>query len=406
MRVTIERLGHQGDGIAEGPVFVPGALPGELVEGDLTGDVIANARIVTPVADRVRPPCPHARVCGGCALQHARDEFVADWKTGVIRTALAAHGLETELRPIATSARRSRRRATLAGKRTKKGVIVGFHSRASDTVVPIPDCQLLHPDLMALLPALEELTSMAGSRKGALALHLTRSLTGPDLAVTGGKTLGPDLRMALGAFADAYGFARLTWEGEVLAQEVPPDQAMGAARVAPPPGAFLQATDEGERALVSAVLETVSGARKVADLFAGCGTFSLPLAAAAEVHAVEYGAAMLAALDRGWRHAEGLHRVTTEARDLFRRPLASEELNRFDAVVFDPPRAGAEAQVAELARSSVPVIAAVSCNPVTFARDARDLLAGGYRLDWVQPVDQFRWSPHVELAARFSRAPE
>ena len=403
MKVTIERLGHQGDGIAEGPVFVPGALPGELVEGDLSGDVIASPRIIMPVPERVRPPCPHTKACGGCALQHAADGFVADWKTDVIRTALAAHGIEAPMRPIATSPPRTRRRATLAGKRTKKGVIVGFHGRASDTVVPIPDCHLLHPDLMALIPALEELTTIAGSRKGMLAMGVTRSLTGPDLSVKGGKALDLDLRMALGALADRYGIARLSWEDEVIAQEVPPEQAFGAARVAPPPGAFLQATQEGEAALVSAVSESVSGARQVVDLFAGCGTFSLPLAAGAAVHAVEYGAEMLGALDRGWRNAEGLHRVTTEARDLFRRPLMAEELTGFDAAVIDPPRAGAEAQVAELARSAVPVIAAVSCNPVTFARDARDLCAGGYRLDWVQPVDQFRWSPHVELVARFSR---
>ncbi len=404
MRVTIARLGHQGDGIAEGPIYVPGALPGEEVEGQLSGDVLAAPRIVTPVAARVRPPCPHARACGGCALQHAEDGFVAAWKTEVIRTALAAHGIEADLRPIVTSPAQSRRRAVLAGKRTKKGVILGFHGRASDTVVPIPDCRLLHPDLMALLPALEELTAQAGSRKGALALNVTRSLTGADVAVRGGKTLDLDLRVALGALADRHGFARLSWEDEVIAQAVPPEQALGAARVAPPPGAFLQATQEGQDALVSAVSETISGAKRVVDLFAGCGTFTLPTAADAEVHAVESAEAMLAALDRGWRNAAGLHRVTTEARDLFRRPLMAEELARFNAAIIDPPRAGAEAQIAELARSALPVIAAVSCNPVSFARDARTLIAGGYHLDWVQPIDQFRWSPHVELAARFSRA--
>ncbi|MDA3887737.1 MAG: class I SAM-dependent RNA methyltransferase, partial [Allgaiera sp.] len=234
--------------------------------------------------------------------------------------------------------------------------------------------------------------------------NVTRSLTGADVAVRGGKTLDLDLRVALGALADRHGFARLSWEDEVIAQAVPPEQALGAARVAPPPGAFLQATQEGQDALVSAVSETISGAKRVVDLFAGCGTFTLPTAADAEVHAVESAEAMLAALDRGWRNAAGLHRVTTEARDLFRRPLMAEELARFDAAIIDPPRAGAEAQIAELARSALPVIAAVSCNPVSFARDARTLIAGGYHLDWVQPIDQFRWSPHVELAARFSRA--
>ena len=405
MRVTIERLGHRGDGIAEGPVFVPGALPGEVVEGDLVGDVIASPKIMTPVPERVRPPCPHARACGGCALQHAADDFVAGWKAGVIRTALAAQGIEAPIRPTATSPARSRRRAVLAGKRTKKGVILGFHGRASDTVVPVPDCHLLHPDLMAAFPALEALTALGGARKGALAISVTRSLNGPDVSVRDGKDLDATLRMELAMLAERHGFARLAWNGEVVALRVPPLQQMGAARVAPPPGAFLQATAEGEQTLLSAVSETVSGAKHIADLFAGCGTFALPLAKEAEVHAVESGADMLAALDAGWRGATGLHRVTTEARDLFRRPLMADELARFDAVVIDPPRAGAEAQIAELARCDVRKIAHVSCNPVTFARDARVLIAGGYALDWVLPVDQFRWSPHVELAAQFSRIP-
>jgi 23S rRNA (uracil1939-C5)-methyltransferase len=187
-------------------------------------------------------------------------------------------------------------------------------------------------------------------------------------------------------------------------QPEPPTLGLGRARVSPPPGAFLQATPQGEAALRNAVQEAVGPARRIADLFAGCGTFALPLAETAEVLAVEGSAAMLAALDQGWRMAPGLKRVTCETRDLFRRPLMPDELAGFEAVVIDPPRAGAEAQVAELARADVPVIAAVSCNPVTFARDARALVQAGYRLDWVQVVDQFRWSAHVELAARFTRA--
>ncbi|WP_102223843.1 class I SAM-dependent RNA methyltransferase [Acidimangrovimonas sediminis] len=405
MQVTIERLGHRGDGIAPGPVFVPGALPGEVVEGVLEGDTLQAPKIVTPVADRVRPPCRHAKACGGCALQHASDGFLAEWKAEVIRLALAGQGLEAPIRPVLTSPPRSRRRATLAGKRTKGGVILGFHGRASDTVVAVPDCQLLHPDLMAAFPAMEEITALGGSRKGALALGVTSTPNGPDIAVTGGKPLDATLRMELGQLADRHHLARLAWDGEVVALARPPVQRMGRAEVAPPPGAFLQATPDGEAALVSAVTESVSGARKLVDLFSGCGTFALPLAARAEVHAVESGPGMLQALDAGWRGAEGLHRVTTETRDLFRRPLMVDELNRFDAVVIDPPRAGAEAQTAQLAASRVPVIAAVSCNSVTFARDARALIQGGYRLEWVQPVDQFRWSPHVELVARFGRAP-
>lgn len=403
MILTIDRLGHHGDGIAQGPsgpVFVPNTLPGEVVEGDLQGDRLAGLRILTPVAERVRPPCAHARSCGGCRMQHASDDLVARWKESIIAGALAGQGLSAPIRPIRTSPPRSRRRATLAARRTKGGVLLGFHAAGSDTIIPIPQCQLLHPDLMATFPALEALVRAGGSRSGELALTVTTSLTGADVSVRGGKPLDAGLRSELAQVAEAHAIARLTWDGETVALRTPPLQRMGAAKVSPPPGGFLQATAEGEADLLAAVVEAIGPARRVADLFAGSGTFALPLAAMAEVHAVESDAAAIAALDRGWRDAPGLKRVTTEVRDLFRRPMEPEDLRGFDAVVIDPPRAGAEAQTDRLAAAGVPVIAAVSCNPATFARDARRLISDGYVIDWIQPVDQFRWSDHVELAAR------
>lgn len=402
MRLTVERLGHLGDGIAGG-IFIPRTLPGEEVEGDLAGDRLENVRIVTPVPDRVKPPCPHARSCGGCTMQHASDPLVARWKEGIVKGALAAQGLSAPIRPILTSPPRSRRRATLSARRTKGGALLGFHARASDSLIPIPQCQLLHPDLMATLPGLEALTQAGGSRTAELSLTVTSSLGGPDVVVTGGKPLDGTLRLDLARLAEAQAIARLTWDGETVALRSHPVQAMGPARVTPPPGAFLQATAHGEASLLAGVAEAIGDARRIADLFAGCGTFTLPLSQQAEVHAVEGEAPMLAALDKAWRATPGLHRVQTETRDLFRRPLEPDELRPFDAVVIDPPRAGAEAQVATLATSRIPVIAMVSCNPATFARDARTLTQGGYTLDWVQPVDQFRWSPHVELVSRFSR---
>ncbi|MFC7702684.1 class I SAM-dependent RNA methyltransferase [Plastorhodobacter daqingensis] len=402
MRLTIARLGHRGDGVAEG-ILVPLALPGEVVEGELSDGRMVAPKIVTPSSDRVRPPCGHFRSCGGCVVQHASDGFVAGWKQEVVTTALAAQGLHAPMRPVLTSPPRSRRRAALSGRRTKKGAIVGLHGRASDTLVAIPGCQLLHPDLMALIPALEAIVTLGATRKGEMSLVVTRSDSGADVAARGGKPLDPALRAELAALTGRWAIARLSWDGETVALHQLPVQRFGSAEVAPPPGAFLQATAEGEAALVAAVTEAVGSARRVADLFAGCGTFALPLARQAELHAVEGEAAMLQALDRGWRAAEGLRRVTHEARDLFRRPLMAEELRRFDAVVIDPPRAGAEAQVAQLAASDVPVIAMVSCNPVTFARDARTLVSAGHSLEWVQVVDQFRWSSHVELAARFTK---
>jgi 23S rRNA (uracil1939-C5)-methyltransferase len=403
--LTIEKLGHLGDAMAQGengPIFVAQMLPGEVVEGDLLGNRLENARIVTPSTNRVKPPCVHARSCGGCMMQHANDGFVADWKTDVIRSALAGQGLEAALRPILTSPPNSRRRATIAGRRTKGGALLGFHARGSEALVAIPHCQLLHPDLMAAFPALEALVITGGSRKSELALTVTRTLAGPDISVTGGNPLDGQLRLELARVAEAHSLSRLSWDGEVVALRTAPMQPMGRARVAPPPGAFLQATARGEADLLAAVREAVGTAKRITDLFAGSGTFSLPLSELAEVHAVEGDAAMMAALDKGWRMAEGLKRVTVETRDLFRRPLEPDEFKGVQAVVIDPPRAGAEAQTKTLAAARVPVIAAISCNQVTFARDARILTSAGYRLDWVQPVDQFRWSAHVELAARFS----
>lgn len=406
MTLTIARLGHLGDGIAEtaaGPVFVPFTLPGEVVEGEIDGDRLAAPKVVTPSALRVKAPCPHFRTCGGCALQHAADGFVAEWKAGIVAGALKGQGLEARVLPTLTSGASTRRRATLAGRRTKKGALVGFHARASDLVVAVPDCRLLTPALMAAMPGLEELVKLAASRKGEVALAVTATEAGLDVDVSDAKEITPQDRMALGPLATAHRFARITWNGEVAIQREPPLVHVGRIAVNPPAGSFLQATAEAEAALTAFVLDAVRGAAKVADLFCGLGTFTLPLAEDAEVLGVEADRPALEALDRARRGATGLKAVTTEARDLFRRPLLPSELARFDAVVLDPPRAGAEAQVRELAASSVPKIAYVSCNPVTFARDARVLVAGGYRLEKVQPVDQFRWSPHVELAACFTR---
>lgn len=403
MSLTIQRLGHRGDGIADGPVYVSRTLPGEVVEGQIDGNRIASPRILMPSSDRVLAPCAHYKGCGGCALQHASDGFVASWKMDVVRQALAAQRLDAPIRGISTSPPRSRRRAVLSGRRVKSGALVGFHGRASETLVDVPDCHLLHPDLSAARPALEALTLLAASRKTEVRFTVTRSDSGVDVSLTQAKPLSSSLFEQSAALAGRHDLARLTWNGETVITNRPPTQTFGAARVVPPPGAFLQATAEGEAALLTAVQEAVGEAGRIADLFSGCGTFALPLAERAEVHAVEGEAAMLEALDRGWREAAGLKRVTTEARDLFRRPLLPDELARFDALVIDPPRAGAEAQTRHIAQAGPPRIAAVSCDAATFARDARLLTEGGYGLNWVQVVDQFRWSPHVELAAGFTR---
>lgn len=395
----INRLGHHGDGIADGPLFVPLTLPGEVVSGVADGQMLSDVRIIRPSSDRVTAPCRHFKACGGCTLQHAADDFVAAWKVDVVRSALDAHGLETEMHGIHTSPAHARRRATFAAKRTKKGAMAGFYGRASDVIVEVPECQLLHPDLMKGLEVARTLALHGASRKASLAVTVTLCTNGLDVAVTQGKPLDGPLRATLAGLCQSMSLTRLAWEGEVIAMETPPVQQFGRAFVVPPPGSFLQATRDGEAALLASVKEAVGDATTIADLFSGSGTFALPLAETASVHAVEGDAGMTAALDQGWRMAKGLKPVTTEARDLFRRPLLPDELQKLDAVVLDPPRAGAERQVAEIAKAQVPRIAYVSCNPVTFARDAQTLVAAGYVLDWVQVVDQFRWSPHIELAA-------
>ncbi|MFV2033583.1 MAG: class I SAM-dependent RNA methyltransferase, partial [Halocynthiibacter sp.] len=384
---TIERLGLHGDGVAPGPVYVSGALPGEVVRGEVSNNRIDAPKIVVPSPDRVRPPCRHAKSCGGCALQHASDGFVARWKQEVVETALAAQGLKVPVSKAQTSPPRSRRRATLSARRTKKGALVGFHARASDMIVEITDCQLLHPDILAALPALHALTLIGASRKGEIRFSVTASLAGADISAKNVKPADAEMGVVLAALAETHQLARLTWQDELIAQRAPPAQSIGAAQVVPPPGAFLQATKDGENSLLSAVTETISGATQIVDFFAGCGTFSLPAAANAEVHAVESDAAMLAALDTGWRQASGLKRITTEVRDLFRNPLLADDLRRFDAAIIDPPRAGAEAQANAIGGSGIVDVAMVSCNPASFARDARILVQGGYRLVWVQVGD-------------------
>ncbi|TDL78161.1 class I SAM-dependent RNA methyltransferase [Palleronia sediminis] len=402
-RLVIERLGHRGDGIAPGPVFVPRTLPGEEVEGTVEEGRMPAPRILAPSAERVRPRCRHYLTCGGCAVMHAADPFVAAWKTGIVTEALRAQGLDAPVVGIATSSPNTRRRAALSGRRTKAGALVGLHRRGSDQIVAVPDCHVLAPPILAGLPALEALVAAGGSRKHEMTLRVTASESGLDVATEGGKPLDRALSERLAELAGLHDLARLTWEGEPVAEARRPVIRFAGVEVSPPPGAFLQATEEGQSALIASVAKAIGPAGRVVDLFAGCGTFALPLSRGAEVHAVESDAPALEALGAAWRRGTGLRALTVARRDLFRDPLTALELGGFDAAVIDPPRAGAEAQVTEIARSGLSVVASVSCNPVSFARDARILAGAGFALDWVRVVDQFRWSPHVEIAAAFSR---
>ena len=407
IEVRIHALGHLGDGVARHngeEVFVPFALPGETVSGLLDGNRIENPKIQSPVADRIKPACRHFRTCGGCTMQHARDEVLAAWKLDQVKTMLAQAGLETDFRPVITSPPHSRRRAVFSGRRSKSGTIIGFHRRGSEALIDLLECPLVTPKIWAAIEGLRPLVLLGASRKAEVRLTVTDAANGVDVDVSDAKELTPQQQSELGLVATRHGFSRITWNGEVAVQAEPPFQTFGRAQVVPPPGAFLQATRDGEQALLSAVTDAVGDAGRIADLFAGCGTFALPLAEQADILAVEGEEPMIEALLEGWRRASGLHRVEGVARDLFRRPLLPDEFKGIDAVVIDPPRAGALAQVTELAKSPVNLIAFVSCNPATFARDARILTEAGFTLDWVQVVDQFRWSAHVELAAKLTRA--
>lgn len=403
-QLTIESLGAQGDGVTADGVFVPGALPGETVRANPIGHRAELVEIVDPAPDRQSAACPHFGQCGGCSLQHASDGLLSIWKQDLLRRALVARGIEgVDIKPTITSPPRSRRRITLSGRRTKKTTVIGFHAAASDEVIPITSCTVATAAIMAGLPKLERVVEVGTSRKGALRITVTETEAGLDVAVEGGKPVEGGLYGELVAIAATSDFARLSWDGDPVVTRRPPWIALGPSRVVPPPGGFLQATKAGEEALLAGTLAAIGNARRIVDLFAGSGTFSLPLAQQAEVHAVENQAEALEALDAAWRQTPGLKMVEHEVRDLYRRPLLPAEFKSFDAVVLDPPRVGARAQCEHLATADVARIAAASCNPATFARDARTLIDGGFRLDWVQPIDQFLWSPHVELVAGFSR---
>lgn len=401
----VERLGRRGDGVAvsaAGRALAPLTLPGEQIEGETTEGRIPTPRIITPSHDRVRPVCGHYRACGGCSLMHASDGFTTAWKQQVVQVALAARGLEAPIAGVHVSPPRSRRRAVLSGRRTKKGALLGFHARASDVIVDLADCHVLRPQITAALPLLRQIVVAGASRTAELGLTVIHGPAGLDVTVTGGKPMDSTLFQTLAALAEQGDLARLTWDGQPMLRR-PPALPMGRAQVIPPPAAFLQATAEGEAALLACVDRFTQGARNIVDLFAGCGTFTLPLASRARVHAVEGLAAPLSALDAAWRSAAGLNRVTTQIRDLARNPLQPDELADFDAIVIDPPRAGAEAQCRQIAASRVDRVAFVACDPVNFSRDAQILAEGGLRLTQLFVVDQFRWSPHVEIVAEFRR---
>ncbi|TCT07269.1 23S rRNA m(5)U-1939 methyltransferase [Tepidamorphus gemmatus] len=405
--LAITRLGHRGDGIADTPageVFVPFTLPGETVLADCDGDRARLIEVRSPSPVRAKPLCRHFGTCGGCALQHMAPRAYRAWKRELVVTALAHRGLAPEVAPLVAIDPRSRRRAVLTARRQGKAVTVGYHARLSHRLIDVEECPVLVPAIEAALPALRRVLEPFVPVKDDLRIGITATRNGLDLALEGPARRGPALVARVVDDVRRMGVARLSIAGEPVLTLAEPAIEVDGIAVVPPPFAFLQAVEAAEIALGSRVVAAVGGARQVADLYSGVGTFSLRLARSARVKAVEGDADALTALAAAAARAAGLKPVETLRRDLARMPLAAGELKGFDAVVFDPPRAGAAAQAAEIARSAVPTVVAVSCNPATLARDLRILVEGGFRIDSVTPVDQFLYAPHIEVVARLSRA--
>ncbi|MBX9829040.1 MAG: class I SAM-dependent RNA methyltransferase [Xanthobacteraceae bacterium] len=409
-RLTIDRLAHRGDGVADtpgGPVFVPYTLPGETVEAERVPghpDRRHLLRIDTPSPERIAPICPHFGVCGGCAIQHWTEARYREWKRELVAGALRQAGLDAPVGDLIDAHGEGRRRAVFHARRGPRDVLeVGFATLRAHHIVGIDRCPVLAPSLDGAIKAAWAVAEALAPERKPLDIQVTASESGIDMDVRGSGPLSAARMSALAQIAGAQRLARLTRHGELIAQRAVPTVTMGKTRIALPPGSFLQATAAGEATLAQLVASHIDKAKVVADLFCGLGPFALRLAERARVAAFDSDQASVAALKAAAAATSGLKPVEAEARDLFRRPLVGPELKRFDAVVFDPPRQGAEAQSRELAKSAVPAVIAVSCNPATFARDAGILVDGGYRLTAVTPVDQFRHSAHVEIVARLSR---
>ncbi|MFC7399499.1 class I SAM-dependent RNA methyltransferase [Chelatococcus sp. GCM10030263] len=404
-QLTITRLGRRGDGVAEtdeGLVHVPYALPGEVVIAEIAGDRARLVAVEAPAPERREPFCPYFGRCGGCATQHMDAELYRRWKRDMLMTALTRAGIEAPVGELIDAHGAGRRRLILHARRIDGRPAVGFMAARSHELVAIDHCPISLPAL-ARAPAVGRALAAAVNLRKPLDIQITATEGGLDVDLRGLGPLANRERQALVGLAERLDLARLSHHGELVVERRPPALVMGRARVVPPPGGFLQATAAGEEALARIVTEAFTGRKRVADLFAGCGTFTLRLAERAEVHAVESHAPALAALDKAVRAIQGLKPITTEVRDLFRRPLLPLELDRFDAVVFDPPRAGAEAQARQIAASKLRHVLAVSCDAGSFTRDLAILIVAGFRVRNIIVLDQFRHSPHMEIVGILER---
>ena len=408
-RLIIDHLGHRGDGVVSGgrePIFVPGALPGETVEVETVAghpDRRQLLRVETASSERTAPVCPHFGVCGGCAVQHLDMAAYRAWKRDLVVTALRQAGIDAPVADLIEAHGEGRRRAVFHARSNRNVLQVGFSAARAHHIVPIDRCPILAKSLDGALKAAWALAEALLSTLKPLDIQVTATDVGLDVDVRGSGPITASLTATLAKVAGTLNLARLTRHGELISQRRAPTLRIGKAIAALPPAAFLQATSEGEAVLARLVLAACNGARNIADLFSGIGPFALRLAEHARITAADNDEAALSSLRRAATTTAGTKPVDAKVRDLFRNPLVPEELADFDAVVFDPPRQGAQAQSRMLAASRIPVIAAVSCNPATFARDVSILIEGGYRLTSVTPVDQFLYSSHVEIVGQLER---
>jgi 23S rRNA (uracil1939-C5)-methyltransferase len=409
-RLVIADIGHRGDGVAptpDGPVFVPYTLPGETVDADAVQghpDRRHLLRVVEPSPDRIAPFCPHFGICGGCAIQHWAEPHYRAWKRNLVVAALRDARIDAPVDDLIDAHGEGRRRAVLHARQgTKEIVEVGFSALRAHTLVPIDRCPVLAPSMAGAIDAAWAIADVLGPLKKPLDIHATATLNGLDIDVRGSGPLDPARASALARVAASRRIARITRHGEMVALIAPPVVQMGKAQVTLPPGPFLQATAQGEQTLAELVLQYSAKAKTALDLFCGLGPFSLRLAERGRVTAIDSDQAAIDALSRAAQATPGLKQVTATKCDLFRLPMSAMELAPFDAVIFDPPRQGAEAQAREIAKSKAKIAVAVSCNAATFARDAAILIGGGYRLTRVTPVDQFKYTAHVEIVAQFVR---
>jgi 23S rRNA (uracil1939-C5)-methyltransferase len=409
--LVIDHVGHLGDGVAlsnGGPIYVPYTLGGETVEVAAVAGHHPDRRSLVKVekasTQRIAPFCQHFGICGGCAIQHWETKHYQAWKHGLVLEALAQAGIDCEVHPLIDAHGLGRRRVTLHARMGTHEVLkAGFSAANSHDIVPIDRCPILDPGLAGALDAARAIAEALKPSGKPLDIQITATRGGLDVDVRGSGPLPSSMITALSGVAQQHRLARLTRHGELVLMRTPPAIEIGPATVVLPPGSFLQATLAGEEALAALVLDHCKRAKHIADLFCGVGPFALRLAAKSRVTAFDSEAGSVSALQKAATSTSGLKPVKAEARDLFRRPLVPQELRDFDAVVFDPPRQGAQAQARELANSKIPIVVAVSCNIATFARDTRILTEGGYRIEGVTPIDQFRHTPHVELVARLSR---